>query len=51
MYALSMLDAYVDAQLFDFNINSDLSLRVEPTVIQKTDYFANSIGFQCSVSF
>lgn len=51
MYALSMLDAYVDAQLFDFNISSDLSLRVEPTLIQKTDYFANSFGVQCSVSF
>ncbi len=51
MYALSMLDAYVDAQLFDFNISSDLSLRVEPTLIQKTDYFANSLGLQCSISF
>ena len=51
MYALSIIDAYVDAQLFDFNISSDLSLRVEPTVIKKTDYLANSFGFQCSISF
>lgn len=51
MYALSIIDAYVDAQLFDFNISSDLSLRVEPTVIKKTDYLANSVGFQCSISF
>ena len=51
MYALSMLDAYVDAQLFDFNISSDLSLRVEPALIQKTDFFANSLGVQCSFSF
>lgn len=51
MYALSIIDAYVDAQLFDFDISSDLSLRVEPTVIRKTDYLANSVGFQCSISF
>ncbi|HHW81432.1 MAG TPA: hypothetical protein GX746_07060 [Bacteroidales bacterium] len=51
MYALSILDAYVDAQLFDFNISTDLSLRVEPTVIKRTDYLANSVGFQCRVSF
>ena len=51
MYALSIIDAYVDAQLFDFNISSDLSLRVEPTVIRQTDYLDNSVGFQCSVSF
>ncbi len=51
MYALSMLDAYVDAQLFDFDISSDLSLRIEPTLIKKTDYLANSIGFNCLISF
>ncbi len=51
MYALSIVDAYVDAQLFDFNISSDLSLRIEPALIQKTDFLANSIGFQCSVRF
>ena len=51
MYALSMLDAYVDAQLFDFDMSSDLSFRVEPTIIQKTDFFANSFGVQCSFRF
>lgn len=51
MYALTMIDAYIDAQLFDFNINSDLSLHVEPTVIKKTDYLANSFGVQFSISF
>lgn len=51
MYALTMIDAYIDAQLFDFNISSDLSLHVEPTVIKKTDYLANSFGVQFSISF
>lgn len=51
MYALCMLDAYVDAQLFDFDISSDLSLRVEPAIIPKTNYLASSVGFQCSISF
>ena len=51
MYALSMVDAYVDAQLFDFDMSPDLSFRVEPTIIQKTDYLANSFGIQCSFHF
>ncbi len=30
VYALSLIDAYVDAQLFDFDISNDLSLNVSP---------------------
>lgn len=30
VYALSLIDAYVDAQLFDFDISPDLSMSVEP---------------------
>lgn len=51
MYALSMVDAYVDAQLFDFDMSTDLSFRIEPTIIQKSDYLANSFGVQCSFHF
>lgn len=33
VYALSVIDAYVDAELSQFDISDDLSLRVEPAVI------------------
>ncbi len=54
VYLVCMVDAYVDAHLFDFDISPDLSLRVEPTVMQfdplSTD-LKKSLGFQCSFSF
>ena len=33
VYALSVIDAYVDAELSQFDISDDLSLSVEPAVI------------------
>ena len=33
VYALSVIDAYVDAELSEFDISNDLSLKVAPTVI------------------
>ena len=52
LYALTMIDAYVDAELFDFDISPDLSLRVEP-VNMKNSYRItdNALGIQCSLRF
>ncbi|MCR4994575.1 MAG: hypothetical protein K6A32_04230 [Bacteroidales bacterium] len=36
VYALSVLDAYVDAELSSFDISEDLSMQVHPTVITPT---------------
>jgi len=55
VYALSVIDAYVDASLSEFDISPDLSLRVEPAVM-KTGTSANplkssALGLQCSINF
>ncbi len=51
MYALCMLDAYVDAQLFDFDINPELSMKVEPVFFEKSAFNSRSVGLQCSIKF
>ena len=33
VYALSLIDAYVDAQLFDYDISPDLTLNIEPQIM------------------
>lgn len=55
VYALSVIDAYVDAELSVFDISDDLSLRVEPTIMNNgssnNPLDASSLGLQCSLSF
>jgi hypothetical protein len=51
VYVLTMIDAYVDAQLFDFDISQDLSMRVEPVVFDKSAFNSRSVGLQCSFKF
>lgn len=60
VYLLSVVDAYVDAELSSFEINEDLSLRIEPTVINSSvghtnDHLLNkansAYGLQCSLKF
>ena len=52
-YFLAMVDAYVDAQLFDFDMSPDLSLRVEPAIWRDdaSPYRRNSYGLQWSFRF
>lgn len=53
LYFVTMVDAYVDAQLFEFDISPDLSMKLEPTMI-RTNQFDNrtqAVGLQCSIKF
>lgn len=40
VYALSVIDAYVDAQLSLFDISKDLSLKLRPTTIKNQDMYS-----------
>lgn len=55
VYALSVIDAYVDAELSVFDISKDLSLRVEPAIIKnqssRNPFDSSSVGLQCSLNF
>jgi len=55
VYALSVIDAYVDAELSVFDISTDLSLKVEPTIINnhtsRNPFDSSSVGLQCSLNF
>ena len=55
VYALSVIDAYVDAELSEFDISEDLSLKVEPAVINNSASMkvleASSFGVQCKLRF
>jgi hypothetical protein len=55
VYALSVIDAYVDAELSEFDISNDLSLRIEPTIMNNRSsgnpIDNSSIGLQCSLNF
>jgi hypothetical protein len=50
-YALWMIDAYVDAHLFNFDISPDLSMRIEPAITMRTAYSSSAYGINCSLNF
>lgn len=54
VYIISIIDAYVDAELSNFDISPDLSMKVEPTVINNSHQFGSnqkSVGVQCVLRF
>ena len=58
VYGLSIIDAYVDAELSSFDIGPDLSLKVKPSIINdgnnplaRHGIAGNSYGLQCSIDF
>ena len=55
VYALSVIDAYVDASLSEFDISDDLSLQVAPAVINSNTSTnpikSSAVGVQCALHF
>ena len=53
VYVISVIDAYVDAQLANFDISDDINLSIEPQVIQGRDYSRdnNYYGLNCHITF
>ncbi len=53
VYLLSVIDAYVDAELSDFDISKDIGMKIEPAIFnndRKGNNF-NAVGLQCSIKF
>ena len=52
VYLLSIVDAYVDAELSSFDISRDLGLRIEPAIFDFGGRKRNaSVGVQCNLNF
>lgn len=55
-YVAQILDADVDAHLFDYDMSEDLSMRFEPVLIPNEMYnyntgSSNTLGLRCSIRF
>ena len=53
VYAISVIDAYVDAQLASFDITEDINLSIEPQMIRGAGFSPenNYYGFNCNITF
>ncbi len=52
IYGLNILDANIDAHLFDFDVSDDLSMRIEPTLLRNNNLGINSnMGLRLSIQF
>lgn len=51
VYGLSILDAYVDAELFTFDISPDLSMSVMPSITPPIGPQPSQVGMVCHLTF
>ncbi len=51
LYLVCILDAYVDAELYHFDISTDLSMDMKPAIIQQSPTQIPAVGVQCAITF
>lgn len=51
LYAICMIDAYVDAQLYHFDVSPDISMQWQPAVIPTGRSALPAVGVQCAITF
>lgn len=51
LYAVCMIDAYVDAQLYHFDVSPDISMQWQPAVIPTGRSALPAVGVQCAITF
>lgn len=51
LYLVCILDAYVDAELYDFDMSPDLSMNIKPALIPISITQRPALGLQCSITF
>ncbi len=55
VYVLSVIDAYVDAQLSNFDISEDINLTIQPEIINNTGTMGSinrgAYGLNCNITF
>ena len=51
IYLICVADAYVDSQMFDFDVSPDLSFQVTPVFLPETLYHARTYGINICMTF
>lgn len=51
IYVLNMIDATVDAHFYNFNVSDDLSMKIQPVILEHDPVKGNSFGIQLALQF
>jgi hypothetical protein len=51
VYGLNILDANIDAHLYDFDVSENLSMRIEPTILGRDAMNLNRPGLRIALNF
>ena len=51
LYLVCIIDAYVDAEMYHFDISTELGMNVKPTLIPTSLTLRPALGLQCAITF